>query len=114
MTTPSPSPLPQAGDTELVLPAEWDNLAVAQGQLQATVTYTYTPATDLGPQLPGTGSDSNRIVTIAVITLLLGLTAVLAAKRWRRPPPHPPPAADRASADIHEARVRANGARTVP
>jgi LPXTG-motif cell wall-anchored protein len=79
-----------ASDTELVLPAEWDNLAVAQGQLQALVTYTYTPATDLGPQLPGTGSNSNRIVTIAVITLLVGLTAVLAAKRWR--PRRTPPA----------------------
>ena len=45
------------------------------------------PATALGSQLPRAGSDSNRIVTIAVITLLLGLTAALAAKRWH--PVHP-------------------------
>jgi LPXTG-motif cell wall-anchored protein len=75
-------------DTELVLPAEWDNLAAAQGTLQATVTYTYSPS--LGPQLPGTGSNNNRIVTIAAIAVLLGITAVLAARRWR-PRPTPPP-----------------------
>jgi LPXTG-motif cell wall-anchored protein len=79
-------------DTELVLPAEWDNLAAAQGALQATITYTYTPAADLGPQLPGTGSNSNRIVTIATIAVLIGITAILAARRWR--PRHTPPAAN--------------------
>ena len=71
-----------SSDTELVLPAEWDSLAAALGALQATVTYTYTPVSGLGPQLPGTGSDSNRIITIATI-------AVLAARRWR--PHHTPP-----------------------
>ena len=69
--------------TELVLPTGWDNVAIAQGQLRASVTYTYTPATDLGPQLPApapTTTGSSPSLTIAV---LLGLTAVLAARRRR-------------------------------
>lgn len=67
-------------DTELVLPADWQNTAVAQGQLQATVTYTYTVP---GGQLPGTGSDSSRTVTIAGTTVVAGIAAVLIAQRWR-------------------------------
>jgi LPXTG-motif cell wall-anchored protein len=67
-------------DTELVLPAQWQNTAVAQGQLQATVTYTYTVP---GAQIPGTGSDNYRTVTIAGIAVLAGVAAVLISKRRR-------------------------------
>jgi hypothetical protein len=76
-------------DTELALPAEWDNLAVAQGQIEARVTYTYTPSTDL----PDTGSNINRIIIIATIAVLIGVNAVLAARRWR--PRHTPPTSNR-------------------
>jgi hypothetical protein len=67
-------------DTELVLPAEWQNTAVAQGQLQATVTYTYTVP---GAGIPPTGSDSGRMVTIACLAVVAGVAAVVIAKRWR-------------------------------
>ena len=67
-------------DTELVLPAEWQNTAVAQGQLQASVTYTYTVP---GAGIPPTGSDSDRTVTIAGVAVLAGVAAVLIAKRRR-------------------------------
>ena len=52
-------------DTELAYPAEWNNLAVAQGQLRATVTYTYTPTSGGGSSLPFTGSTGGRIATLA-------------------------------------------------
>jgi hypothetical protein len=65
-------------DTELVLPAEWQNTAVAQGQLQATVTYTYTVP---GAVIPGTGSDNYRTVVLAAITVAAGVGALLIAKR---------------------------------
>jgi hypothetical protein len=68
-----------SNDTELVLPAEWQNTAVAQGQLQATVTYTYTVP---GPGIPPTGSDSDRTLEIAAITVAAGVAAVGIA--WRR------------------------------
>ena len=67
-------------DTELVLPAEWQNTAVAQGQLQASVTYTYTVP---GSQIPGTGSSSYRTVTIAVVALAVGVGVLLFARHWR-------------------------------
>jgi hypothetical protein len=67
-------------DTELVLPAQWQNTAVAQGQLQASVTYTYTVP---GAVIPGTGSNSDRTTTIAIVTVAAGVAAVLIAKRWR-------------------------------
>ena len=67
-------------DTELVLPAQWQNTAVAQGQLQASVTYTYTVP---GAGIPGTGSNSDRTTTIAIVTVAAGVAAVLIAKRWR-------------------------------
>lgn len=67
-------------DTELVFPAEWQSTAVAQGQLQATVTYTYTPT---GRQIPGTGSDTDRTVTIAGAIVLTGVAATLVARRRR-------------------------------
>ena len=46
-------------------------------------TPTPRPPTS-APNCPAPASDSNRIVTIAVITLLLGLTAVLVAQYRRR------------------------------
>jgi LPXTG-motif cell wall-anchored protein len=66
--------------TDLVLPAEWQNAAVAQGQLQATVTYTYTVP---GGQIPRTGSDNDRTVAIAGLIVLAGVAAVLIANRRR-------------------------------
>jgi hypothetical protein len=66
-------------DTELLLPAEWQNTAVAQGRLEATVTYTYTVP---GAGIPPTGSDSDRTVTIAGTAILAGVVALLMAKRW--------------------------------
>jgi hypothetical protein len=68
-------------DTELVLPVEWQNTAVAQGQLEASVTYTYT-VPDAG--IPPTGRDSDRTLTIAAMAVLAGIVAVLIGKR-RRP-----------------------------
>ena len=83
-----------ASDTELAVPAAWDNLSVAQGQLEARVTYTYTPAattaTGGGGSLPFTGSTGGRIAILAVITVLAGITAVLIAKHRRHR--HTPPA----------------------
>ena len=68
-------------DTELVLPAEWQNTAVAQGQLQATVTYTYTVP---GAGIPPTGSDNSRTLTIAAgMIVVAGAGAVLIATRRR-------------------------------
>jgi hypothetical protein len=68
-----------SNDTELVLPAEWQNTAVAQGQLQATVTYTYTAP---GAGIPPTGRDSDRAVEIAAVLVLAGCAASGIA--WRR------------------------------
>ena len=67
-------------NTDLVLPAEWQNTAVAQGQLQATVTYTYSVP---GTTIPRTGGDSSRTVTIAFGVVLVGVAAVLIARRRR-------------------------------
>jgi hypothetical protein len=83
-----------ASDTELVLPADWDNISVAVGQVSATVTYTYTPA-GAGP-LPPTDVIGNQIAavapiaSVAIIAVLVGVVALVAADRWRRrrtPPP---------------------------
>jgi hypothetical protein len=80
-------------NTELALPAAWDNLSVAQGALAVRVTYTYTPASGGGggSNLPFTGSTGGRIATLAVIIVLVGITAVLISKQ-RRTNRIPPPA----------------------
>ncbi|HUG00215.1 MAG TPA: choice-of-anchor E domain-containing protein, partial [Ilumatobacter sp.] len=67
-------------DTELVVPAEWQNTAVARGQLQASVTYTYV---EPGGDIPATGNSSYRTATIAIIAVLVGVAALLLAKRRR-------------------------------
>ena len=67
-------------DTDLVLPAEWQNTAVAQGHLQASVTYTYTVA---GGEIPRTGGSSYPLVTIAMIVVAVGIGTVLFARHWR-------------------------------
>ena len=70
-------------DTALTLPTDWDNVSVAQGQLQASVAYEYTEAAAGGPELPATGVLSNPIGVTALIVVLLGLTALLVAQRRR-------------------------------
>ena len=79
-------------DSDLELPDDWDSVVVAQGQLLAEVTYTYTPGgggtpsptvSPPGTPLPVTGSSSNEIVGVAGLAVLLGLAAVLAARRRR-------------------------------
>lgn len=67
-------------DTDLVLPLEWQNTAVARGQLSATVTYTYTVPSR---GTPPTGSDGDRTLTIAGAAVLAGVAALLISKRWR-------------------------------
>jgi hypothetical protein len=79
-------------DTELALPAAWGILSVARGELRATITYTYTPASSGGggSNLPFTGSTGGRIATLAVVTVLAGIGAVLIAKRRRTNRTTPP------------------------
>ena len=70
-------------DTELALPAQWDTVAVAQGQVVADVAYTYTPGAAPGPGLAFTGANTIPIVITALVALLLGSAALLVAKRLR-------------------------------
>lgn len=67
-------------DTDLSVPADWQNTAVAQGRLQAAVTYTYVVA---GAEIPATGGSTARTVTVAIAAVSVGVAAVLIAKRWR-------------------------------
>ena len=80
-------------DTELVLPAEWDNLAVAQGQITASVTYTFTPAGGATPpptDVIGQLAEVATANTIPIVIVLVGLGGLLAAYGWRSRHAAPP------------------------
>ena len=71
-------------DTALTLPTDWGNVSVAQGQLQASVAYEYTEAAAGGPELPATGLLNNPLAIVAIVIVLLGITALVVAQNRRR------------------------------